>query len=163
MVIDADGLNALTGHLDVLQERKAPTVLTPHPGEMSRLLGDSVAEIEADRINVARRFAGEHGVILVLKGARTVVAEPDGTVFVNGSGNSSLACGGTGDVLTGVVGGLLGQHLSPVAAALLGVFLHGRAADRLFATQGRAGILASDLLKELPATRKELLTEEDIC
>jgi NAD(P)H-hydrate epimerase len=163
MVIDADGLNALVGHLEVLHERKVPTVLTPHPGEMSRLLGCSVAEVEADRISIARKFACEHGVILVLKGARTLVAEPEGTVFVNGSGNASLACGGTGDVLTGVIGGLLGQGLTAVAAVLLGVYLHGRAADRLFETQGRAGILASDLLRELPATRKELLVEEEIC
>ncbi len=163
MVVDADGLTALAGHLEVLQERKAPTVMTPHPGEMSRLLGCTVAEIEADRIAAARTFACEHGVILVLKGARTVVAEPDGVVFVNGSGNPSLACGGTGDVLTGVIGGLLGQGLAATAAVLLGVYLHGRAADRLFATQGRAGILASDLLRELPATRKEILTEVEIC
>ncbi len=163
MVIDADGLNALAGHLEVLQERKAATVLTPHPGEMSRLLGCSIVEIEADRIAVARKFACDHGVILVLKGARTVIAEPEGTVFVNGSGNPSLACGGTGDVLTGVIGGLLGQGLSATAAVLLGVYLHGRAADRLFETQGRAGILASDLLRELPSTRKELLTEVEIC
>jgi len=163
MVIDADGLNALAGHLEVLQDRQAPTVLTPHPGELSRLLACTVAEIESDRIGIARRFAREHGVILVLKGARTVIAEPDGTVFVNGSGNPALACGGTGDVLTGIIGGLLSQRLASVAAVLLGVYLHGRAADRLSATLGPAGILASDLLKELPATRKELLEEEELC
>ncbi len=163
MVIDADGLNALVGHLDVLQSRIAPTVLTPHPGEMARLLDCSVAEIESDRIVIARKFASEHGVILALKGARTVVAEPEGAIFINGSGNPALACGGTGDVLTGVIGGLLSQGLSAVAAVLLGVYLHGRAADRLFETQGRAGILATDLLKEIPATRRELLVEDEIC
>ncbi len=163
VVVDADGLNALAGHLEILDQRTNPTVLTPHPGEMARLLGCPVAEIEADRIGVARKFAREHGVVLVLKGARTVVAEPDGVIFVNGSGNPALACGGTGDVLTGVIGGLLGQGMSTVAAALLGVYLHGRAADRLFATQGRAGVLATDLLRELPAARKELLTEGEIC
>lgn len=163
VVIDADGITALAGHLDVLKSRTAPTVLTPHPGEMARLLGCSVPEIESDRIGTARRFAAEHHVILVLKGARTVVAEPDGVVFVNGSGNPSLACGGTGDVLTGVIGGLVGQGMPAVAAVLLGVYLHGRAADRLFETFGRAGVLASDILKEIPATRRELLVEENSC
>lgn len=161
MVIDADGLNALAGHLEVLQDRSELTVLTPHPGEMARLLGCSVAEVESDRVAIARKFSCEHGIILVLKGARTIVAEPGGAVFVNGSGNPSLACGGTGDVLTGMIGGLLGQGLAPVAAVLLGVYLHGRAADRLFETQGRAGILATDLLQEIPATRRELLVEDE--
>lgn len=163
LVVDADGLTALVGHLDVLQERSVPTVLTPHPGEMSRLLGCEIASIEADRIGTARAFAKEHGVILVLKGARTIVAEPDGTVFVNGSGNPVLACGGTGDVLTGVIGGLLGQNVPAIAAVLLAVYLHGRAADRLFETLGRAGGLATDLLREIPPTRKEILLEEAIC
>jgi len=163
LVIDADGLNALAGHLDVLRERTEPTVLTPHPGEMSRLLGCSVAEIETDRVSVARAFAREYGVVLVLKGARTVVAEPEGVVFVNGSGNPALASGGTGDVLTGLIGGLIGQQTTAVAAALLGVYLHGRAADRLFESQGQAGILASDLLAELPAAREELLTGDNVC
>ncbi|PLX74509.1 MAG: bifunctional ADP-dependent NAD(P)H-hydrate dehydratase/NAD(P)H-hydrate epimerase [Desulfuromonas sp.] len=163
MVIDADGLTALVDHLDQLKERQALTILTPHPGEMARMTGLSIAEVEADRLTVARDFATRYNVILVLKGARTVVAEPGGSVFVNGSGNPSLACGGTGDVLTGVIAGLLGQQISPVAAVLLGVYLHGRAADRLFETQGRAGILATDLLREIPATRRELLLEEEVC
>lgn len=163
MVIDADGINALVGHLDVFSGREAATILTPHPGEMARLLGCAIADVESDRISIARDFACEHGVILVLKGARTVVAEPGGAVFINGSGNPALACGGTGDVLTGVIGGLVGQGMTAVAAVLLGVYMHGRAADRLFETEGRAGILATDLLKEIPATRRELLVEDELC
>lgn len=157
LVLDADGLNAVVGHLAVLRERPpGSAVLTPHPGEMARLTGSTVAEVEADRVGVAREFAHRHRVVLVLKGARTVIALPDGRVRLNGSGNPGLASGGMGDVLTGLIGGLLAQGLSPGDAAVLGVYLHGRAADRLQSTQGNAGMLATDLLRELPATRKEL-------
>jgi hydroxyethylthiazole kinase-like uncharacterized protein yjeF len=157
LVLDADGLNAIAGHSELLRERAAGnTVLTPHPGEMARLTGRSVAEVEADRIGIAREFARRHRVVLVLKGARTVTALPDGRVRLNGSGNPGLASGGMGDVLTGLIGGLLAQGLSPADAAVLGVYLHGRAADRLLTAMGNAGMIAGDLLRELPATRKEL-------
>ncbi len=141
----------------LLRERAAGTaVLTPHPGEMARLCRRTVAEVEADRVGVSRDFARRFRVVLVLKGARTVTALPDGRVWINGSGNPGLASGGTGDVLTGLVGGLLAQGLSPAAAAIAGVYLHGRAADRLSERLGQAGMLAGDLLRELPATRFEL-------
>lgn len=157
LVLDADGLNAIVEHLAVLRERPpGSAVLTPHPGEMARLTGRTVAEVEADRVGVARAFARRHRVVLVLKGARTVTALPDGRVRLNGSGNPGLASGGMGDVLTGLIGGLLAQGLSPAAAAVLGVYLHGRAADRLQQTLGNAGMIAGDLLRELPVTRKEL-------
>jgi len=157
MVLDADGINGIAGQPELLRSRPAAcTVLTPHPGEMARLIGRSIAEVEADRVGVAREFARRHRVVLVLKGARSVVALPDGRVRLNGSGNPGLASGGMGDVLTGLIGGLLAQGLSAADAAVLGVFLHGRAADRLLSSMGNAGMIAGDLLRELPVTRKEL-------
>lgn len=157
LVLDADGLNALAGHAEILRERQGPpAVLTPHPGEMARLTGMTVAEVEADRLGAAREFARSYGVVLVLKGARTVTALPDGRVRVNGSGNPGLASGGMGDVLTGLLGGLLAQGLAPGDAAVLGVYLHGRAADRLARILGTAGLTAGDLLREIPAARREL-------
>jgi len=157
LVLDADGLNAVADRPALLRERAAgTTILTPHPGEMARLCGCGIAEVEADRIGVARDFARRYRVVLVLKGARTVIARPDGRVWINGSGNPGLASGGMGDVLTGLVGGLLAQGQTPAAAAVLGVYLHGRAADRLRERLGEAGMVAGDLLRELPATRFEL-------
>ncbi len=160
LVVDADGLNALEGHLEGLAAREAFTVLTPHPGEMARLTGRTVAEIEHDRIAAARDFAQAHRVVLVLKGARTVTALPDGQVRINGSGNSGMASGGMGDVLTGLIGGLLAQGLAAPEAAPLGVFLHGLAGDRLADRLGDAGLLATDLLREIPASRNQLRTME---
>lgn len=161
MVIDADGLNALAGHPDCLKERReATTILTPHPGEMARLTGSSVTDIEADRLNAARDFATEHGVVVLLKGARTVVAGPKGDVRINSAGNSGLASGGMGDVLTGLIAGLLGQGLCGLDAAALGSYLHGLAADNLAARRGEAGMTAGDLLRELPAARLSLNLKE---
>ncbi len=157
-VIDADGLNLLARHLDVLKQRNdVPLVLTPHPGEMSRLCGLTVAEIEGNRYETARQFACEHGVVLLLKGARTVIAAPDGRVNINATGNDGLASGGSGDVLTGLIGGLLAQGLDGFAAATLGAWLHGRAAELIAISQGTAGMAASDLLTQLPVAREELV------
>jgi NAD(P)H-hydrate epimerase len=157
LVLDADGLNAIAERPEVLLERAgAAAVLTPHPGEMARLTGRTVAEIESDRIGTARNFARQYQVVLLLKGARTVVALPDGRVRINGSGNPGLASGGMGDVLTGMIGAFLAQGLPPGDAAILGAYLHGRAADRLLERLGDAGMIASDLLAEIPATRREL-------
>ncbi len=128
-LIDADGINNLVGHLALLARVKVPLLLTPHPGEFSRLTGLKPEEVNADRIGTARGFATRHGVVLVLKGASTVIAAPDGRVFVNPTGNSGLASGGTGDVLTGLIVGLMAQGMSPLDAACAGVFLHGLAAD----------------------------------
>lgn len=161
VVVDADGLNALAGHLEVLERRRGrATVLTPHPGEMARLAGRTVAQIQADRVAAARDFAVNHGVVLVLKGARTVTAFPDGRVRINGSGHAGMASGGMGDVLTGLIGGLLAQGMEPGAAATLGVYLHGLAGDRLRPCYGDAGMLATDLLHELPAARQSLIKEK---
>ncbi|HKJ04760.1 MAG TPA: NAD(P)H-hydrate dehydratase [Geopsychrobacteraceae bacterium] len=162
VVADADALNAFAGHAAALFERESgSTVLTPHPGEMARLTGLSVTEIEADRFNIAREFAGEFGVVLVLKGPRTVIAAPDGRVNINASGNVGLASGGSGDVLTGLIGGLLAQGMGAFESASLGCFLHGMAADRLAADQGCVGLKASDLLSQIPLARNQL-TQGDL-
>ncbi len=159
-VLDADGLNCICGHLDVLKGLKAPAILTPHPGEMSRLTGLSISDIQADRIGAAGRFARAHGVHLVLKGARTVIAHPDGTVYINLTANPGMAAGGMGDVLTGVIAGLLAQGLSPDAAARTGVYLHGKAADALCSTRGPFGFLASEVAAALPGVIRELRPED---
>jgi NAD(P)H-hydrate epimerase len=151
LVLDADGLNAVAGTA-ILRERPAPTVVTPHPGEMARLMGCSTVEVQADRIATARRFAAEHGVVTVLKGARTVIAAPDGAAAISPTGNPGMASGGMGDVLAGIVGGLLAQGLDAVAAATFGVFAHGAAADAVAARRGEVGLLAGDLVDELPPT-----------
>jgi NAD(P)H-hydrate epimerase len=123
---------------------------------MARLIGGTVAQVEGDRIALARNFARQHKVVLLLKGAATVIALPDGRVRINGSGNPGLASGGMGDVLTGMIGGLLAQGLPPEDAAVLGAYLHGRAADHLRLRLGEAGMTATDLLTEIPAARNKL-------
>lgn len=157
LVLDADALFALVGELEVLRRPgMTPPVLTPHPGEFARLTGLSIGEIEADRFRLARKFAIEHGVVLLLKGARTLISAPDGRVRINASGNAGLASGGSGDVLGGLIGGLLAQGLSPFAAASLGAWLHGASADLLSAEIGCAGLLAGDLLRYIPVARHQL-------
>ena len=158
VIVDADGINLLAGNLESLQGRsQQPLVLTPHPGEMARLTGLTVAEIEANRFEVAQEFAVKHGVVLLLKGARTIIAAEDGRVNINTTGNDGLASGGSGDVLTGLIGGLLAQGLDGFSAASLGAWLHGRAAELVAESQGTAGMIASDLLCQLPVARQELV------
>jgi NAD(P)H-hydrate epimerase len=154
-VIDADGLNALAPFTDEFKDRSCPLILTPHPGEFARLSGKSVAEVQVDRQAVAAEFAARYGVILVLKGAGTVVT--DGRrVYRNSTGNPGMATGGSGDVLTGVIAAILGQGLSPFEAAVLGTWIHGRAGDLAAADLGETGLIASDLPDYLPAVFKEL-------
>ncbi len=130
LVVDADGLNAFEGAADLLNGRGRTLVITPHPGEMSRLTGWSIAEIQGKRLEVARQFAREHELIVVLKGHRTLIASPDGTVWVNPTGNPGMATGGTGDILTGMVAGLIAQHPGhALEATALAVYLHGQAGD----------------------------------
>ncbi len=162
MVIDADAVVALAGNLDVLKDREIPPILTPHPGEMSHLIDMSPEEIDRDRVDVASKFATEHGVILVLKGAPTIVAMPGGMVYVNTSGNAGLASGGTGDVLTGIITGLLGQGLLPQDAALLGVFLHGLAADIAVEELSEQSLMATDLLDYIPEAYNYLTNYTEI-
>ncbi len=158
-VIDADGLNLLAEDPSVLAGRTAPTVLTPHPGEMARLTGTTSAGVQADRVGTARRFATDHGVHLVLKGARTVIAAPDGRVRINPTGNPGMASGGMGDVLTGLIAGFLTQGFAPETACALGVYLHGAAADHLAETRGPFGYLASELMAEIPAQIRRIVEE----
>jgi NAD(P)H-hydrate epimerase len=158
-VIDADGLNALADQRKVLPRilgRAKGLVLTPHPSEMSRLTGLSTEAIEADRRAVAVEFAGEWRQVVVLKGAETVIASPDGEVRINPHRNAALATAGTGDVLAGVIGGLLAQGQDPFTAAVTGVFLHGAAGEELASRMGDAGTLASDLLPLLPVVIRRL-------
>jgi NAD(P)H-hydrate epimerase len=149
LLIDADGLYFLDGAQ--LRARGEPTVITPHPGELSRLSGLSVADLSADRVGHARRLAAEWGVVLVLKGAGTVVAAPDGSAYINTTGDQGLASGGTGDVLSGMIGGLMAQGLAPLAAALAGVYLHGLARDLRSAERTTAAFVASDLVGGIDA------------
>jgi NAD(P)H-hydrate epimerase len=161
VVLDADALTALAGHLDVLQGAAGPRCLTPHPGEMARLLGTTVADVERDRIEVARNLAVTRDVSVVLKGAASVVAVPSGEVFINPTGNPGLASGGTGDVLTGMVGAFLARGLSPAAALQSAVFLHGRAGDFAAARLGQEALIASDVIDALPQALTEIQSARD--
>lgn len=152
LVVDADALNILAaaGGLAAWQRRDAATVLTPHPGEMARLAGLSTAEVQRDRLGLAGRFAEQHGVTLVLKGARTVIADPGGRVYVNTTGHPGMATGGSGDVLTGIIASLLAQGLSGIQAAALGVYLHGLAGERAAMARWSSGsLLAGDIIEAL--------------
>jgi NAD(P)H-hydrate epimerase len=158
LIIDADGLNALAAQPDALALRKAADViLTPHPGEMARLAGVTVTEVERDRIGIAREFSSKYQVFLLLKGARTVIAAPNGDVAINGSGNPGMASGGMGDVLTGILAALVAQGYSPFAACCLGAFIHGFSADLVAAEKGEIGISAVDVQEMLPFAFKKLL------
>jgi NAD(P)H-hydrate epimerase len=145
-LVDADALNAFDGKLEMLREAKGPLVLTPHPGEMARLLGKSTAEVQRDRLSAVRALAAGTNAVCVLKGARTLIGRPDGTVYVNPTGNPGMATAGAGDVLSGICGGLLAQGLSPLDAAICGVYAHGLAGDLVARRTGLAGLVASDLL-----------------
>ncbi len=162
LVLDADGLTALEARAELLAKIPGPVVITPHPGEMARLCGLTVAAVQAQRLDLARQKAAEWGVTLVLKGARTVIAAPDGQAALNPTGNPGLATGGTGDVLTGLIAGLIGQGLSPFRAAVAGTFLHGAAGDLAAKEKGEAGMLAGDVATYLPAARRALERGRDL-
>ena len=169
MVIDADGLNAFAGRTELLKKaaKGRTVVLTPHPGEMARLVGMTVKEVEADRVGLARSFATEHGVTLVLKGWRTLIAHPDGRVGVNTTGNSSMAKGGSGDILTGIVAAMLAQYGTSkngddVAGAVeAAVFLHGLAGDYACLAQEEHTVLATDTVAHLADAFKDRVKDED--
>ena len=150
-VLDADALNALASRAALLTACKIPPILTPHPGEMARLEVDATSQsVNADRIGTARRFARERGVFVVLKGARTVIARPDGLVAICPTGNPGMATAGTGDVLTGMLAGLLAQGVPAWEAACAGTYLHGSAGDLAAQQLGEAGMLAGDLIANIP-------------
>jgi hydroxyethylthiazole kinase-like uncharacterized protein yjeF len=171
MVIDADALNAIAGRTSLLRDvvkraeangKPRTIVLTPHPGEMARLVGMTVKEVEADRIGLARRFATEHGVTLVLKGWRTLIAHPDGRIAVNTTGNPSMAKGGSGDILTGIVAAMLAQYPEDVARAVeAAVFLHGLAGDFAMLAQDEHTVLATDTVAHLWRAFKSRVMDVD--
>ena len=162
VVLDADGLNAFAGRSEMLSGRErtleSPIVITPHPGEMARLIGSGTAHVVENRLQIARDFAAEHQVIVVLKGFRTVISLPDGRTFINPTGNPGMASGGTGDILTGMIAGLLGQpHLGTLVERLcLAVYLHGLAGDLAAAERGEQLIVATDILEHLPGAWSKL-------
>jgi len=156
LVLDADGINAFAGRAAELAARRAPTVLTPHPGELGRLLGISTATVQADRLAAARQAAAATGAIVVLKGSLTLIAAPGGGLYVNPTGNPGMASGGTGDVLTGILGSLLAQRLDPLDAACLAVYLHGLAGDLALARLRGPSLAAEDLIGALPAAFADL-------
>jgi len=155
LVIDADGLNALARNPDILKKAKAAVVLTPHPGEMARLMGTTTQAVQADRIGTARKYSTACGGIVVLKGARTVIAEPGGHVYINPTGNPGMASGGMGDVLTGMITGFMAQGWDPLFCAQFAAFLHGRIGDMLATRQGGRGIMATDIIKEIPVVLQQ--------
>ena len=154
-VLDADALNALAGRASILTACKVPPILTPHPGEMARLDSDATtSSVNLDRIGTAFRFARERGVFVVLKGARTVVAGPDGAAAICPTGNPGMATAGTGDVLTGMIVGLLAQGLRSWDAACAATYLHGLAGDLAASDKGQAGLIARDLIEQIPYALK---------
>jgi hydroxyethylthiazole kinase-like uncharacterized protein yjeF len=166
MVLDADAINAISGKTDILSKVKSPIVLTPHPGEMARLLrtrsrGAEETElrnsIERDRINTALSFARGTGAYLVLKGVPTIIAEPEGKVFINTTGNPGMATAGAGDVLTGIIAGCVGQGMGPLDASVLGTYLHGLSGDIASSKKGMHSLVAGDLIDSLPEAFRELL------
>ncbi|MDW8368606.1 MAG: NAD(P)H-hydrate dehydratase, partial [Abditibacteriales bacterium] len=150
-VIDADALNCIALQPDILPDKHPQLVLTPHPGEMARLMGISTEAVQANRLGIAQQAAQRLGAVVVLKGARTVVATPDGGIWINPTGNAGMATGGSGDVLTGVIAGLLAQEgMSGEDAAVAGVYIHGLAGDLAAERVGMAGLIAGDIIRYLP-------------
>ena len=155
LVLDADGINALSGHIDLLDARRGrPTVLTPHEVEFARIGGDLS---RGDRERAAQDFAMAHGCVLVLKGHRTVTASPEGDVLVNTTGGSGLAKGGSGDVLTGVIASLMAQRADALRAAAVGVWLHGRAGDLAEQELTAYSVTPEDVVRKLPDAIREIL------
>lgn len=156
LVVDADGINLVARNIDVLKTVSAPVVLTPHPGEMARLLGTSVSDVQAHRREFAARFAAEHRAVLVLKGAGTLVALPDGRLFRNPTGNAGMAKGGSGDVLAGMIASFAAQGIEPGLAAAGAVYLHGLAGDRCAERLSQTAMLPTDLIETLPSLFSEI-------
>jgi len=155
LVIDADALNAISAHRDWLSKLKPETVLTPHPKEMSRLTGLATQEIQRNRIDTASQFAADHSLTLVLKGSPSLIAMADGTVVINSTGNAGMATGGSGDVLTGIIAGLMAQGMPQ--ASIAGTYIHGEAGDYFSKNESETTLIAGDLLRSLPETLKRIL------
>ena len=157
LVLDADALNAISHHNSWLKELPPETVLTPHPKEMSRLTGVSTEEIQKNRISTTSKFSSEHSLILILKGSPSLVGLDDGSVVINPTGNAGMATGGSGDVLTGIIAGLLAQGLSAAQASIAGTYIHGQSGDHFAESESQTTLIAGDLLRYLPETLKRIL------
>ena len=157
LVIDADALNCICNKPEILKNLKAPAIITPHPGEMARLLQSTPKTVNSSRENTAINFAKKFGVVTVLKGAGTIIASPDGEVYINHTGNSGMATGGRGDVLSGIIGSLLAQGASPINAAAAGVFLHGTIGDLAAEKLGKISMLPTDMIDMIPTAYLKLM------
>lgn len=157
LVIDADALNCICNKPEILKNLKAPAIITPHPGEMARLLHSTPKTVNLNRENTAIDFAKKFGVVTVLKGAGTIIASPDGEVYINHTGNSGMATGGSGDVLSGIIGSLLAQGASPINAAAAGVFLHGTIGDLAAEKLGKISMLPTDMIDMIPTAYLKLM------
>jgi NAD(P)H-hydrate epimerase len=158
-VLDADGINAFAGRAGKLKSLPFPLVLTPHAGEAARLLGIDKREIVSNPVDFARRVAIEHSLVMVLKGAPTVIAGPEGDAFINPTGNQGLATAGSGDVLTGIIAGLLAQGVPALDAACSGVYIHGHLGDMLLEAKGYFGYLAGELADRIPEALAGIMFE----
>ncbi len=157
LVIDADALNCICNKPEILKNLKVPAIITPHPGEMARLLHSTPKTVNSNRENTAINFAKKFGVVTVLKGAGTIIASPDGEVYINHTGNSGMATGGSGDVLSGIIGSLLAQGASPINAAAAGVFLHGTIGDLAAEKLGKISMLPTDMIDMIPTAYLKLM------
>lgn len=157
LVIDADALNCICNKPEILKNLKAPAIITPHPGEMARLLHSTPKTVNSNRENTAINFAKKFGVVTVLKGAGTIIASPDGEVYINHTGNSGMATGGSGDVLSGIIGSLLAQGVAPINAAAAGVFLHGTIGDLAAEKLGKISMLPTDMIDMIPTAYLKLM------
>lgn len=157
LVIDADALNCICNKPEILKNLKAPAIITPHPGEMARLLHSTPKTVNSSRENTAINFAKKFGVVTVLKGAGTIIASPDGEVYINHTGNSGMATGGSGDVLSGIIGSLLAQGAAPINAAAAGVFLHGTIGDLAAEKLGKISMLPTDMIDMIPTAYLKLM------
>lgn len=156
-VIDADGLNSIAGNNNILRKRKHPTVITPHPGEMARLLNMTVDRVQSDKVNIAVKTAKDLNVIVVLKGANTVIADPSGDHYINITGNPGMATAGMGDVLTGMISSLIGEGIDPFKASVCAVFIHGMAGDVVASLKGQHGMIATDIIDAIPFLMDSLI------
>ena len=157
LLIDADALNCICNKPEILKNLKAPAIITPHPGEMARLLHSTPKTVNSNRENTAIDFAKKFGVVTVLKGAGTIIASPDGEVYINHTGNSGMATGGSGDILSGIIGSLLAQGASPINAAAAGVFLHGTIGDLAAEKLGKISMLPTDMIDMIPTAYLKLM------
>ena len=157
IVLDADGIIALVGNKNILHKRKASTVITPHPGEMAKLIGKDVKYVQQNREKVASDFAKKNKIVVVLKGYKTVVASEDGETYINSTGNPGMSTAGTGDVLTGMIASFIGQGVNPYSSAAVGVYVHGFAGDLAAKVKGQISLIASDLLDKLPQAINEVI------